>query len=100
MLTMSKSLEKSTRKTLALLEKMATDANLKDEVTLQEIIEQAEISDQQKALIIANNSQKLAETLSLDQLITSVSISTPDEDDDEQEEQQPEQSEENIRSFG
>jgi len=97
---MSKSLEKSTRKTLALLEKMATDANLKDEVTLQEIIEQAEISDQQKALIIANNSQKLAETLSLDQLITSVSISTPDEDDDEQEEQQPEQSEENIRSFG
>jgi len=97
---MSKSLEKSTRNTLALLEKMATDANLKDEVTLQEIIEQAEISDQQKALIIANNSQKLAETLSLDQLITSVSISTPDEDDDEQEEQQPEQSEENIRSFG
>ena len=100
MLTMSRSLEKSTHNTLDLLEKIASDANLQDENILQAVVEQADIGAQQKALIIAKNSQELAETLQLDKLITSVTIHVPDEDDDEQEEEEPDQSEKNIRFFG
>jgi len=100
MLTMSKSLEKTTRNTLNLLEKMASDVNLQNESTLQAVIDEAEISEQQKALIIAKNSQELAHSLQLDKLITSVIINSPDEEDDEQEEQQPDQPETNVRAFG
>jgi len=97
---MSKSLEKTTRNTLNLLEKMASDVNLQNESTLQAVIDEAEISEQQKALIIAKNSQELAHSLQLDKLITSVIINSPDEEDDEQEEQQPDQPETNVRAFG
>jgi len=100
MLTMSKSLEQTTRDTLHLLERMAADANLQDKDTLQATIEQAEISNQQKALIIAKNGQELAETLQLDQLITSVIIHSPDEEDEEQEKEESPEQQENIHAFG
>ena len=102
MFTMPSSLEKSTRNTLGLLEQMAANASLQDEVSLQIAIEQTEITEQNKALIMAENSQELSEALKLDRLITSVSITTPDEEDDEQEQeqQQPDQQEEKISAFG
>ena len=100
MLATSKSLEKTTRNTLKLLEKMAAHANLQDESTVAATINAAKISEQQKALISAKNSQELAKLLHLDKLIISVVIRPPDEDDDEQEEQQPDSPAESIHALG
>jgi len=97
MIVTSNLLEKTTRNTLKLLEQMAANASLQDENILQATIEKSEISEQHKALIIAQNSQELAKALQLDKLITAVIIHSPDEDDDEQEEQQPE---ENVHALG
>ena len=98
MLTMLESLEQSTHNTLNLLEQMGANASLLDENSLQASIEKAEIPELNKTLIMAKDSQELSEALKLDRLITSVNISTPDEEDDEQE--QPEQSDEKINAFG
>ncbi len=90
--------EQVTINTIDLLEQMASDVSLQDENTLQAAIEQAGISEQEKALIIAQDGETLSRELQLDKLITAIVIRSPDEEDDEEE--QTDQPEESIRNFG
>lgn len=81
MLTMSKPLEQSTRNTLNLLEKMATDASLQTATAATNAIASADISVETKALIEAQDTQTLLTKLQLDQSISSIII-LPAVDDD------------------
>ncbi len=80
--------EQMTRKTIDLLEKMASDVSLQDESTLQAAIEQAEIGEQEKTLVIAQDGEELSKALQLDKLIKSQIIQSPDEEDYEEIEHQ------------
>lgn len=84
--------------TLALLTQMASDASLQDENALLATIEQAEISNQTKALVTAQESEQLSISLQVDELIICQIIRTPDEDDDKDTDE--EKKEESKLSFG
>ncbi len=92
--------EQITRNTINLLEKMASDVSLQDKSTFQAAIERADINEQEKALITAQETEELSKALQLDKLIKCSIIQTPDEDDDSEEEQETDKPEENVRAFG
>ncbi len=92
MLTMSKLLEQSTRNTLNLLEKMATDASLQTAAATTNAIASADISIETKALIEAQDTQTLLTKLQLDQRISSMIILPAIDDEDmQQQECRPEE---------
>lgn len=65
---------------IAVLEKIAKDASLKNTAALKAFIEQTSLSEQEKALILAQNSEAIAAELDVKKDI--VCLVVPAEDDE------------------
>ncbi|QBG34260.1 hypothetical protein [Litorilituus sediminis] len=86
--------------TIKLLDKMASDAKLLEITNLQRAIDDAELSEELKSLIIAQDGSSLSLKLSIDALIKCNIVHTPDEDEDESEgDDESEQTKESVRAF-
>lgn len=94
-------IKQDTSNTIKLLEKIAADAKLLEINNLQSVIEDTELSEETKALIIAHDGNSLSIKLALNTLIKCNIVHSPDEDEDESEgDSESEQSKESVRSFG
>ena len=94
-------IKQDTSNTIKLLEQMAANAELLEISNLQNAIEEAELSEELKSLIIAQEGNSLSIKLSLDTLIKCNIVRSPDEDEDESEgDDESEQTKESVRAFG